>query len=188
MTVTDLPAAPPDSIDCRLLQVLAVIDDERRCRAVTDLLLDRARRRWSGRDDCAHFPPLRRWRAVESGYLGADVLPADIIGAVAAGHVPDTRDLAQALRTMLVLHSGCPARVQPIIFASDLSVVPPHGVLLSIYGLEDDDLRLAEALVEACVSVGALTELERFARWLPVPLAGARTATFAHPPAPAVAA
>ncbi|MFE3447143.1 hypothetical protein ACFXNW_29270 [Nocardia sp. NPDC059180] len=150
---------------------------------MTGLLLDRGRRRWSGRRDCVHFPPLQRWCAVEPGYLdGTEMLPADIIGAAAAGRIPDTRDLAQALRAIVVLHSGCPARVQPTALPNDrsgaLSASPRRGFLLSIYGLDEDDIELAEGLVEACVSVGALAELERFSRWLPVPLAGQRTARF----------
>jgi hypothetical protein len=173
-------SAPPDSIDCRLLQVLTVVEDEHRCRAVTDLLVDRAVSRWSGRRDCVHFPPLQRWRAVEPGYLdGTEILPADIICAVAAGHIPDTRDLAFAMRAMVVLHSGCPARVQPTVLpnmrSGALSASPRRGFLLSIYGLDEDDIRLAEGLIEACISVGVLAELERFARWLPVPLAGQHT-------------
>ncbi|WP_227982123.1 hypothetical protein [Nocardia spumae] len=157
---------------CRLVQQLAVIEDESRCQAATAVLLERAYRRWSGHADCEHFPPLQRWRAVESGYLdGAEQLPAAFISAAVAGHRAPVPDLAAGLQAVVVLHSGCPAVVQetrlPGRDAGALSDDARHTVLISIYGLREDDMTLAESVLTGCVRLGALHLVERFSRWLP---------------------
>lgn len=167
---TDQPDSRAGS-GCLLLQVLAVVEDESRCRSAAELLLDRACRRWEGRSDCDHFPPLQRWRTVESGCLGGvESLPEELIAAVASGRRPHARDLARGMQLAVVLNAGCPAVVSdtelPGHGSGGLSDSPRHGLLVSMYGLREDDLSLAESVVTGCVGLGALQLVERFTRWL----------------------
>lgn len=177
-----------DHTGCLLLQVLAVVEDESRCRAATGLLLDRACRRWSGRSDCSHFPPVERWRAVEPGSLGgAESLPERLIAAAAAGQRPESAGLAQELQVAVVLHAGCPVVAidteLPDSGTGALADSLRHALLLSMYGLREDDLSLAESVVNGCAVMGALQLVDRFTRWVPLPApdgvpgAGARPLT-----------
>ncbi|MEV5646947.1 hypothetical protein AB0L57_01740 [Nocardia sp. NPDC052254] len=174
MTLADIgPLDGDGGLRCRLLQELVVVEDESRCLDAAGVLLERAYRRWSGRTDCDRFPPLQRWQAVEPGCLGgAERLPGALIGAAAAGRRAPAAGLPALLQAAVVLHSGCPALVHdtplpgrgPGLLADSLR----HGVLVSIYGLREDDMALAESVLAGCVRLGVLQLVERFSRWLPV--------------------
>ncbi|MEU6559624.1 hypothetical protein [Nocardia nova] len=173
MTLADIDPVAGGGLRCRLLQELVVVEDESRCRDAAAVLLERGYRRWSGRADCDRFPPLRRWQSVEPGFLGgAERLPGALIGAAAAGRRAPAAGLAALLQAAVVLHSGCPALVHdtplpgrgPGLLADSLR----HGVLVSIYGLPEDDMALAESVLAGCVRLGALQLVERFSRWLPI--------------------
>ncbi|NKY85195.1 hypothetical protein [Nocardia veterana] len=174
MSVAGIEHGRPDVLRCRLVQVLAVVEDESCCRRASAVLVERACRRWSGRPDWDRFPPLQRWRAVEPGFLGgAEELPAGLIGAAAAGRRPPARDLAAALAAAVVLHSGCPALVQDWDLGRGARPGGPRrGVLVSIYGLREDDMALAESVLAGCVQLGALRLVERFSRRVPGPRGG----------------
>ena len=188
MSAAEIGQAVPDNeMRCRLLQELVVVEDESRCRDAAGVLLERAYRRWAGRADCDRFPPLRRWQAVEPGYFGGvERLPAALIGAAAAGRRAPAAGLAALLQAAVVLHSGCPALVHdtplpgrgPGLLADSLR----HGVLVSIYGLREDDMALAESVLAGCVRLGALQLVERFSRWLPVRAARRPVSATGRPP------
>ncbi|MBF4996077.1 hypothetical protein IRT45_02775 [Nocardia sp. BSTN01] len=172
MSIADIERVRPDRLRCRQLRVLAVVTNESDCRDATQVLLERAYRRWSGRPDCDHFPPVQRWRAVEPGYLdGAELLPGSLIGAAAAGHRPRIRDLSLGVQAALVLHSGCPAlveeRVLPRAGHGALAQGSRRGLLVCVYGLPEDDMTLAESVLAGYAGLGALAVVERFSRWLP---------------------
>lgn len=172
MSIADIERVRPERLRCRQLRMLAVVTNESGCRDATQVLLERAYRRWSGRPDCDHFPPVRRWRAVEPGYLdGAELLPGSLIGAAAAGHRPRIRDLSLGVQAALVLHSGCPAHVEETVLPGAgrgaLAQGSRRGLFISVYGLPEDDMTLAESVLAGYAGLGALTVVERFSRWLP---------------------
>ncbi|MFF0455926.1 adenine nucleotide alpha hydrolase family protein [Nocardia africana] len=172
MSIADIERVRPDRPRCRQLRIRAVIVNESGCRDATEVLLERAYRRWSGRPDCDHFPPVQRWRAVEPGYLdGAELLPGSLIGAVAAGHRPRIRDVSLGVQAALVLHSGCPVLVEETaVPGSGRGVCAQgarRGLLVAVFGLPEDDMTLAESVLAGYVGLGALEVVERFSRWLP---------------------
>ncbi len=174
MTLAEIePVNSEGGLRCRLLQELVVVEDESRCKEAAGVLLERAYRRWSGRVDCDRFPPLQRWQGVEPGCLGgAERLPGALIAAAAAGRRAPATGLPALLQAAVVLHSGCPVLVHDTALpgrgAGPLADSLRHGVLVSIYGLREDDMALAESVLAGCVRLGVLQLVERFSRWLPV--------------------
>ncbi|MFC9894506.1 hypothetical protein ACFVMC_12495 [Nocardia sp. NPDC127579] len=159
--------AVPAEVDCRRLELLTVVNDRARCEKSMSALLDRAARRWLGRTGQGELAPGRGWHTIDRGeqFGGADS-PIRLIEAAAAGTVLRTGNLATDLAATLMLHSRCPALADSIQLPD--RITPPSSLRITIYGLDGDDLALAESLVDVLTRGDALTILDRITQAITV--------------------
>ncbi len=151
MTVTGACATGADR---RHVQLLVVVRDPVRCAARVSELLERSSHRWRGRVNAGGLAVLRRWSPTElAGLAPGARCPVDVIEAVVAEADMGTGDLAGDLATTLTLHAVCPVVIEPMTF----SAPNRPGLSISIYGSPDDDVGLAEALLDVLALDECLT-------------------------------
>lgn len=178
MTVLATTAAQQSPMTCRALRIVTIVPDEHHCRTVLHTLLDRAYRRWRQHGDPEAFPPLRQWRmAGYADFPTAATSPEQLIVAAAAGHRIAERDLAGSMAATLMLHTGCPTTVEPIEVIDRLGATFQDGrpgVLVTVFGLDDDDLTFAGDLLTLLLVNAGAVPLHRGQCWTALPPGGTR--------------
>ncbi|MFC9968178.1 hypothetical protein ACFVH4_28470 [Nocardia ignorata] len=143
-------------VECHRCRLFVEVLDRDRCGTRLAQLLARARQHWTSHSDRAVFGPRNHWDGITLD--DAVRCPGDLVEAAAAGC--GCGDQAEDLATVLMLLSGCPVVVEP--------VAGQPCFLLSLYGLADDDLGLAETLVQVFELDHSLRVVDRTSWTVPV--------------------